>query len=581
MVIVSYRKRGRILAAAPVRRNAQLRQSAGSPHSAPPAVPPWATTHVAPGSCSPRQPPPLGSSPRGPSRNHPHRVSRPCAVLQPYTSLPGYSRFQFRCSGGGGGCLSCGPGSLRLGGNGGGGGSHSRGPRVVCRAGVLEGFSGVSNLMAPEFATVFSAIIAITSVSINLYGGLLTEKRRAELAREVERERQVMAAQDEERSVVARYRGPLLEATVDLEARLYHIATLTGEWRRGDVVCEEEVVYTLFTLAQALYCLGLPGIPAPLRALYGRYEQGDEREHPGCRSRAMMLRGTPALPDDWSDMSYGGDVLERERPPPPPPSAWPRSVAVAAGPRGGGGGGFTVSYGRGPPGPVAGPPPWSVGEPYGAVPPPTKPVLLPNRTDTAAVARSGGSWPAAGPAAGSELVIGSLDEDDLAAAGLGLPDLDIGKLELELDEQSPAGRDSSGGVGGGSAVATTSTALPLGGSAWDASASSAAAASLYYLDDFFSSWLRPVHTDILALVGGRVWGGQGPFPLNRWTRLLLLQQLLVETIELLDPAHVRVPANRRVVLAPVPYKQAPELEAYRTTPPPSHRPPSPCAAPLP
>jgi hypothetical protein len=66
----------------------------------------------------------------------------------------------------------------------------------------------------------------------------------------VERERQVMAAQDEERSVVARYRGPLLEATVDLEARLYHIATLTGEWRSGDVVCEEEVVYTLFTLAQ-------------------------------------------------------------------------------------------------------------------------------------------------------------------------------------------------------------------------------------------------------------------------------------------------------------------------------------------
>jgi hypothetical protein len=56
---------------------------------------------------------------------------------------------------------------------------------VRCRAGVLEGFSGVSNLMAPEFATVFSAIIAITSVSINLYGGLLTEKRRAELAREV------------------------------------------------------------------------------------------------------------------------------------------------------------------------------------------------------------------------------------------------------------------------------------------------------------------------------------------------------------------------------------------------------------
>ncbi len=50
----------------------------------------------------------------------------------------------------------------------------------------------------------------------------------------MERERQTMAAAEEERSVVARYRGPLLEATADLEARIYHIATLSGaraHWR--------------------------------------------------------------------------------------------------------------------------------------------------------------------------------------------------------------------------------------------------------------------------------------------------------------------------------------------------------------
>ncbi len=50
---------------------------------------------------------------------------------------------------------------------------------------------------------------------------------------------------------------------------------------------------------------------------------------------------------------------------------------------------------------------------------------------------------------------------------------------------------------------------------------------------------------------------------RRWTRLLLLQQLLVETIELLDPAAVRVPRNRRVVLAPVRFRQPEELEAYK------------------
>lgn len=49
----------------------------------------------------------------------------------------------------------------------------------------------------------------------------------------------------------------------------------------------------------------------------------------------------------------------------------------------------------------------------------------------------------------------------------------------------------------------------------------------------------------------------------RWTRLLLLQQLLVETIDLLDPAAVRVPRNRRVVLAPVRFRQPEELEAYK------------------
>ncbi len=42
------------------------------------------------------------------------------------------------------------------------------------------------------------------------------------------RERLVIEQNSELRSIVARYRGPLLEATVDLEQRLYHLITGTG-----------------------------------------------------------------------------------------------------------------------------------------------------------------------------------------------------------------------------------------------------------------------------------------------------------------------------------------------------------------
>ncbi|GFH07641.1 uncharacterized protein HaLaN_02471, partial [Haematococcus lacustris] len=55
------------------------------------------------------------------------------------------------------------------------------------------------------------------------------------------REKAVIEMQAELRSVVARYRGPLLEAAVDLEQRIYHLVTTTGEWGVSGVVCEEEI----------------------------------------------------------------------------------------------------------------------------------------------------------------------------------------------------------------------------------------------------------------------------------------------------------------------------------------------------
>ncbi|KAL6750959.1 hypothetical protein V8C86DRAFT_758259 [Haematococcus lacustris] len=71
-----------------------------------------------------------------------------------------------------------------------------------------------------------------------------------------------------------------------------------------------------------------------------------------------------------------------------------------------------------------------------------------------------------------------------------------------------------------------------------------------------------ISSGTMALSGCR-WQGQPAFPINRWTRLLLLQQLLVDTIDLLDPNFVRVPANRRVRLAPVKYGPLPNFEEYR------------------
>ena len=44
-----------------------------------------------------------------------------------------------------------------------------------------------------------------------------------------------------------------------------------------------------------------------------------------------------------------------------------------------------------------------------------------------------------------------------------------------------------------------------------------------------------IEGDAAELAAGPVWQGTMPFPAGRWTRVLLLQQLLVEVFDLLDP----------------------------------------------
>jgi hypothetical protein len=48
-------------------------------------------------------------------------------------------------------------------------------------------------------------------------------------ALQLDREKQAEAVLQELASIIARYRGPLLESSVDLEQRLWHLATMTGE----------------------------------------------------------------------------------------------------------------------------------------------------------------------------------------------------------------------------------------------------------------------------------------------------------------------------------------------------------------
>lgn len=59
-----------------------------------------------------------------------------------------------------------------------------RGSRLIMYTG-LESFLGLSALLKPEVAAVFSAVLAVGSVGLNYYGNLMTESKRVELQKEV------------------------------------------------------------------------------------------------------------------------------------------------------------------------------------------------------------------------------------------------------------------------------------------------------------------------------------------------------------------------------------------------------------
>jgi len=81
-------------------------------------------------------------------------------------------------------------------------------------------------------------------------------------------------------------------------------------------------------------------------------------------------------------------------------------------------------------------------------------------------------------------------------------------------------------------------------------------------DPQFAAWFRPLERDLAALLTGPSWRGRAP-GVHAWTRVLLLQQLLVDAVDLLDPDFVRVPPSRRLRLSPVPYAPLPNVDVFR------------------
>ena len=371
---------------------------------------------------------------------------------------------------------------------------------------VLGGGSGGG---AGSFTLVASAALACFSVGLNLYGGLLIERKRADLQLEVDRERTVAAARAELQSLLARYRGPLLEAAIDLEQRLWHLACFPEEWELSpralaacDVttpatsppqlalapgcgpdagLCGDEVNYAAFCVAQFLGFVEVVRREGPRERSFLQRDNGGsdvlatfvesvrfimcasndalafwgatpeaEREHPGARVRRRRRRhtdkGTGYLDSDDED---GG-------------------VESSADSAGGDHNAFTA-------------------RPRSRSPP------------------------------------RSLDVDDAYV------------FRISRGAQR--------------AIGSFMISTPMGAER-HYTLSYGEFCERLGADPAFAARIAPLRADVAALASGPRWGGVGPFPVTRWTRLLLLQQLLVEAMELLDPQGARIPLGRRQPLYP-------------------------------
>jgi hypothetical protein len=341
------------------------------------------------------------------------------------------------------------------------------------QVGGFDGFLTLGSLLKPEMAALVSAAVALSSVGLNYYGSLATEQRRASLQAQLEEERNLRAQQAELQSIIGRYRGPLLESSVDLENRLWHMATKSGEWSSDpSALCFEEVTYTLFTLAQFLGFLEIV-----------------RREGP--RERSFLQLGSP----------HGGDTLAT--------LLEGVKFALCASPA-------TLEAWLAEPGAQRDHP--------GA------------RTRMLRSRRLG-------------------DDED----GGGRTESDRDGNGDPFSPLLPGLRISRGLQ---RAVGAVMTVTPMGAERHYTLSYSDFVERLR-TDAQFAAWFRPIERDLAALLTGPSWRGQPPGAFNPWTRILLLQQLMIDTVDLLDPDYVRVGNSRRVRLSPVRYAPLPNVDVFR------------------
>ncbi|KAL4419076.1 hypothetical protein ABPG77_002217 [Micractinium sp. CCAP 211/92] len=312
---------------------------------------------------------------------------------------------------------------------------------------------------ANERVVLFASVLFSTlSLGSNLWGGMATEKKRAELALELEHQKERQKQLAELYAVTARYRGPLLESVIDLEQALWHLLTSAGRHPGGGEEPEDEgsagqvpwaadepesdMCYLLFTLAQFLGFLEVLRREGPRERafLQGTNPHGSGTLSTLVEGIRFVLCASQSSLQRW--------YLEgRDRPHPGCRSRGTREEVVRE-----------------------------------------------------CVARRHGTATAQRP-----------------------------------QQQAPASPDAfrcSRGVQ--RAIGSFMISTPIGAQRHYTMSYGDFHARME-ADPVFRRWFRQLEADADELGRGPGWAGQAPFPAGRWTRILLLQQLSIELIDLLDP----------------------------------------------
>mmetsp|Transcript_13129 Transcript_13129/g.35736 ORF Transcript_13129/g.35736 Transcript_13129/m.35736 type:complete len:416 (+) Transcript_13129:1-1248(+) len=341
----------------------------------------------------------------------------------------------------------------------------------------IDHFDGVKGLLPSDTAAIFSSIVAISSVLVNAYGSQILERKRAENVKALEAERLEFEARAELTGVLARYRGPLLEATIDFEQKLYHI--ISGQDAEAEGMPEEELVYTLFTIAQFLGYVEVLRREGPRETSFlgAGNPQGTDTLTCLIEGFRFFLSATPARLQEWLDSGRDGE--ERDH-----PGSRRRSEK-----------GF-----------------------------------------------NGVSHSFQGPEAQAPIEV---------------------KQAETATEYVPLLRLSRGAQ---RAIGSMMIITPPG--------ASRQYTLPYYdfvnrieTDPTMSRWFESLRHDLRALekcgdsCNNVLWTGDETH-VNCWTRILLIQHLCIDTIDILDPTYNRLPAARRVRFTSVKYAPVPSLENY-------------------